>query len=50
MASGRPSIRKTAIAANRQGSREPPNMLLTGHTIRETLPFPMVRPAESTPT
>jgi len=24
-------------------------MLLTGHTIRETLPFPMVRPAESTP-
>ena len=23
-------------------------MLLTGHTIRETLPFPMVRPAEST--
>jgi lysyl-tRNA synthetase class II len=25
-------------------------MLLTGHTIRETLPFPMVRPAESMPT
>jgi lysyl-tRNA synthetase class 2 len=24
-------------------------MLLTGHTIRETLPFPMVRPAETMP-